>query len=113
MMHKITKTHHYLIAAVILGCICGIGLGASAAGDVQRGGLIAHEQCANCHIVGKNETNALETQPAGPDFMTVRALNAVRLKARLNGHHPVMSKFPHLNNQQIEDLAAYMASVRK
>lgn len=43
--------------------------------------------------------------------MTIKGLTARTLKARLNRPHPVMSKFPSLSDQQIEDLVAYISSL--
>lgn len=84
---------------------------ALAAGSVQRGKTLAEERCVNCHIVGRNAPNAIESQPVGPDFMTMKNLDAAALKATLRKSHPVMSKFPNLSNRQIADLVSYIASV--
>jgi cytochrome c553 len=95
-----------------IGLVCLIGSSSWAAGNVQNGRAIASQQCSNCHLIGKNEVNALETQPYGPDFMTIKGLTATALKTRLNQPHPVMSKFPNLSDQQIDDLVAYISSLK-
>jgi hypothetical protein len=79
---------------------------------IRRITPLAQQQCSNCHVIGKNETNAAESQPSGPDFITIKGLKAATLKARLNAPHPVMSKFPELNDQQIDDLVAYISSLK-
>ena len=83
------------------------------AGNIQNGKVLAEERCVNCHIVGRNTPNAIESQPTGPDFTTIKNIDAAKLKSRLNGAHPVMSKFPNLNDQQVSDLAAYISSVAR
>jgi mono/diheme cytochrome c family protein len=72
---------------------------------------LAEQRCANCHIIGRNMTNASESQPIGPDFTAMKKIDGVSLKTRLKTSHPVMSKFPDLNDQQAADLAAYIGSV--
>ena len=101
-----------MITFLAAGFACGMGTTAWAAGNAQNGRALARQQCSNCHVVGKNETNTLETQPYVPDFMALKGLNAATLKARLNKPHPIMSKFPQLNDQQIDDLVAYISSVK-
>jgi mono/diheme cytochrome c family protein len=99
------------ILATSLGC--GIGSAAWAVGDAKNGKVIAREQCSNCHVIGKNETTTLEAPPFGPDFMAINGLTVAALKIRLSTRHPVMSKFSQLKDQQIDDLVAYIASVKK
>lgn len=103
-----------------LSCYCLVlGIGASfmysppsfGAGNIQHGKALAEERCVNCHIVGRNAPNAIESQPIGPDFTTIKNIDAAKLKSRLKDSHPVMSKFPDLNGQQLSDLAAYISSV--
>jgi mono/diheme cytochrome c family protein len=84
-----------------------------AAGSAKNGKAIAQQQCSNCHLIDKNGNNAIESQPAGPDFMSIKGLNAATLKARLKSPHPVMSKFPDLSDQQIADLVTYIGSVSR
>jgi len=90
--------------------ICLIGYApAHAAGNQQEGKSLAEERCVNCHVVGRNAPNAIESQPVGPDFTSMKKVNVGKLKAMLKKPHPVMSKFPDLSDQQISDLAAYIA----
>ena len=92
--------------------ICLMGYApAHAAGNPQEGKSLAEEHCVNCHIVGRNAPNAIESQPVGPDFTAMKKVNVSKLKVMLKKPHPVMSKFPDLSDQQISDLAAYIASV--
>ena len=112
-MRALEMFHHLILVFVVTGLAFATGSMAWAAGGVANGKAIAQQQCSNCHIIEKNATNAIESQPAGPDFMSIKGLNAATLKARLNSPHPVMSKFPSLSDQQIADLVAYIGSVNK
>ena len=111
-MCKLSMSRQCMVIVLASSMSCGIGSAAWAAGNVQKGKAVAQEQCTNCHVIRENETNTLESPPFGPDFMSIRGLSPAQLKARLNKRHPIMPKFPHLNDQQIEDLAAYIASVK-
>ena len=96
-----------LIASVLAGAP------AFAAGNIKNGKALAEQWCANCHIVDRRAPNAAESQPVGPDFMSVKGLNASNLRVRLRSPHPVMSNFPELSDQQVADLVAYIGSVAK
>jgi len=82
-----------------------------AAGSVDKGKALAQQWCSNCHVIGKNQSDAIEGGPVGPDFMTIKDLDAAKLKARFSTPHPVMSGFPGLKDQDMDDLVAYIASV--
>ena len=82
-----------------------------AAGSVEKGKALAQQWCSNCHVIGKNQTDIVEGGVNGPDFMTIKRLDATKLKARFSTPHPVMSGFPGLKDQDVDDLVAYIASV--
>jgi mono/diheme cytochrome c family protein len=84
-----------------------------AAGNIQNGKALAEQWCANCHMVDRSSPNAIESQTVGPDFMSMKDLDATKLRARLRNPHPVMSNFPDLSDGQVSDLVAYIASVAK
>ena len=95
---------------IAIAVIAGLAQSAGAA-DIQKGKAIAEQRCSNCHVIGKGTVSAIESQPVGPDFTAMKKIRAKSLKARLDAPHPVMSKFPDLSGPQIDDLAAYMATV--
>jgi mono/diheme cytochrome c family protein len=108
-MHKLPYTE------IVVGVLASLlsSAPALAAGNVQAGKALAEQWCTNCHIVDKNAPNAIESKPVGPDFATIRGIDAAKLKAQLRNPHPVMSNFPDLSDQQISDLVAYIASIAK
>ena len=112
-MRKAGMSHRFMMAVLAYGLAWEAEPMAWAAGDIKSGRAIAREECSNCHVISKNETAALEAPPYGPDFMAINGTNAATLKIRLSTRHPVMPKFPRLSDQQIDDLVAYMRSVKK
>jgi mono/diheme cytochrome c family protein len=108
-MHKLP--YGEILVGVLVSLISSAP--AFAAGNVQDGKALAEQWCVNCHIADKKAPNAIESQPVGPDFATMKGIDAKNLKARLRNPHPVMSNFPDLSDQQISDLVAYIASVAK
>lgn len=111
-MRKLRLSRQATTALLALGLACGSGPAAWAAGNVERGKAVAQQQCTNCHVIRENETNTVENPPFGPDFMSIRGLTAAQLKARLSKRHPIMPKFARITDRQIEDLVAYIASVK-
>lgn len=97
---------------IVIAAIAGL-MQAAWAADIKTGKAIAEQRCSNCHVIGKGTVSAIETQPVGPDFTAMKKISAKSLKARLDAPHPVMSKFPDLSQPQIDDLAAYMATVSR
>jgi mono/diheme cytochrome c family protein len=112
-MRKLSISRRCMMTILATGLGCGVGPTAWAVGDAKNGKMIAREQCSTCHVIGKTESTTLETPPYGPDFMAISGLTVAALKIRLSTRHPVMSKFSHLKDQQIDDLVAYIASVKK
>jgi cytochrome c2 len=83
-----------------------------AAGSVEKGKALAQQWCSNCHVIGKTQSDTIEGGTTGPDFMTIKGLDAAKLKARFSTPHPVMSGFPGPKDQDVDDLVAYIASVQ-
>ena len=105
------KLFRYCVALASLTWLTGQF--AFAAGNIQKGRALAEERCVNCHIVDRAVPNAIESQPVGPDFATMKKVDGAKLGSRLKNSHPIMSKFPELSGQQISDLAAYINSVSR
>jgi mono/diheme cytochrome c family protein len=101
----------WIASGMIVSLLFGVAPGAFAGGSVKHGKVLANQWCSNCHIIESKMPNAIESQPMGPDFVTMKNINAANLKARLGKPHPVMSSFPNPSDRQVADLAAYMASV--
>jgi mono/diheme cytochrome c family protein len=84
---------------------------AEAAGDVASGQTLAKAWCAGCHVVVPNGLGG----DAGPPFAAVAARpngSAAGLRAWLTDPHPPMPNLG-LSRQQIEDIVAYLESLKR
>jgi len=85
----------------------------AAAGEAEHGRSLAENWCASCHIVSADQrpTNAARA----PSFATIAQssdFNADRLAYLLLDPHPKMAKLA-LSRRAIEDIAAYILSLKK
>lgn len=106
------KLHRHLALIAFLASFAHYAPAAAAA-NIANGKALAQQWCTNCHKIDRNMPNAIESQPVGPDFMTMKTMTSVKLRAQLKNPHPVMSNFPDLSDRQISDLAGYISSVSK
>lgn len=101
------------IAVLMLTILLAPGLAlAQAHGDPAEGGRIAVQWCSGCHQVGP-ETQTLASD-AIASFLAIAAMpstTSMSLRAFLSTAHPVMPDF-RLTNSQIDDVGAYILSLR-
>lgn len=86
---------------------------AQAPGDAATGKTLALQFCRNCHLVAPEQQGPVPD--AIPSFMAIAErpdITASRLKAVLMAPpHPLMPD-PPLTQQQMEDVVAYLLSLR-
>jgi mono/diheme cytochrome c family protein len=83
----------------------------AAAGDPQAGRALALTWCKNCHIVGPGGSGT-DAVPSFPAIASDATLTPDRLRALLaNPRHPMPN--PQLANPEIEDLLAYIQSLKQ
>lgn len=99
--------------SVVFGMLLGLGplfalSGAAEEGNTSYGAALAQDWCSNCHAVGIGA----ETQDTAPPFIAIA-------ERRSDGYLRVFLADPHgpmegfdLPSQEIEDLVAYIASLR-
>ena len=78
----------------------------------MRGAAYAKQACATCHAVGAGEKKSPNT--SAPAFQTVAdtpGMTQMALNAWLHTSHPTMPNFL-IDPNQIDDLAAYIASLK-
>jgi cytochrome c len=97
----------------LLPIFCALFLAAvgPAHADAARGGQLARQWCANCHLV---ETNAARAVPQGPpSFREVAhsGMTADQLRAFLSHPHGAMPDFS-LTRAEIDDLIGYIDTLR-
>ena len=104
--HRISKISGLALAGVIL-----LACGSAMAGDPMAGADIAKRWCTSCHATG----NSAAARDIGPPFAAIAndpMRTDDRLRAWLTNPHPPMPN-PGLSRLEIENVIAYLASLRK
>jgi len=83
----------------------------SAHADAARGGQLARQWCANCHVVGSSAAGPVPQGP--PSFQTVAhsGMTADQLRAFLSHPHGAMPDLA-LTRAEIDDLIGYIDTLR-
>jgi cytochrome c len=97
-----------LLASVFL---LGAALGHPARADAARGGQLARQWCANCHVVDSKAAGPVPQGP--PSFRTVArsGMTADQLRAFLSHPHGAMPDLS-LSRAEIDDLTSYIETLR-
>jgi mono/diheme cytochrome c family protein len=110
-------------AVLAFACCAGLGLGVSSTGParaadkglLERGRVIARQNCGRCHAVGASGKSA---NPKSPPFRHLaRKYPLANLEEALGegivvGHEGVEMPQFRLDTAQIEALLAYLASIQ-
>ncbi len=83
----------------------------AAAADVENGKRIAQMRCAPCHIVRPNQRKEIADSPPFEDIGRLNGFNAEALAYLILAPHPRMNLT--FSREEVDDLAAYIASLRK
>jgi mono/diheme cytochrome c family protein len=84
--------------------------GAPAA-DAANGRRIAQMRCSPCHIVAPNQRQELAKSPPFEDIARQNGFDAEMLAYLILAPHPRMNLT--FTRKEVDDLAAYIASLRK
>jgi mono/diheme cytochrome c family protein len=85
---------------------------AFARGDATRGRAIAERWCASCHLVGPGQSQAASDPPSFGSIAKRTPSELDALAGFLADPHPPMPKLS-LSREEIRDLLAYIASLRR
>ncbi|SRR5260370_21630301 len=79
--------------------------------DAGKGGQLARQWCANCHVIGDDRSGPVPQGP--PSFRAIpqSGLTADQLRAFLSSPHGAMPNLS-LTRAEIDDLLDYIAAVR-
>jgi cytochrome c2 len=83
----------------------------AAAADANNGKRIAQMRCAPCHIVIPNQRREVADSPPFEDIARQNGFNAEMLAYLILSPHPRMNL--SFTREEVEDLAAYIASLGK
>jgi cytochrome c len=102
----------YRLSGVMLLCLMLAAIAApTARADLARGTQLAHQWCANCHVIGGNPAGAVPQGP--PSFQAVArsGMTADQLRAFLSHPHGAMPDLS-LTRAEIDDLIGYIETLR-
>jgi mono/diheme cytochrome c family protein len=101
-------------AACLLPTISGYAQSAEPlhAGDAERGLRLADNWCSSCHLVSSEQKTPGRGAPPFSEIAQSQTFNADHLAYLLNDPHPKMAKLG-LSRRAIDDIAAYVLSLRK
>ena len=99
-----------LLAAGLLIAATG-GATAGEAGEVKAGQALANELCARCHVVSEKAGPPFAEIAKGPRA-TPGALRDFLRSTHADVSHPSAMPSPGLTEPEIDDLAAYIDSLR-
>jgi mono/diheme cytochrome c family protein len=98
--------------AVVLGT-AALGVGpAAAAGDPAAGAAMAEQLCTSCHVVSPTQASGSDRAPSFAGIANLPGTNSGVLHAFLSRPHGLMPPLV-LSNRQIDDVTAYILSLRK
>jgi mono/diheme cytochrome c family protein len=92
-----------VLAAIILSLVPAA---ARAAGDADRGHVLAETWCSKCHTIDRGST-ARDVAPSFPTIAERGRPDQLRARAFLNAPHPPMPDF-NLTRNEIDDIVAYL-----
>jgi mono/diheme cytochrome c family protein len=102
-----------VVAVSVLLTGAGFAIGAeSHYGDAAYGRGLAIRWCSSCHLVTVDQQHSM---PGAPSFVTVAQsaeIDGDRLARLLLSPHPKMAKLA-LSRSAVDDIAAYIASLKK
>ena len=97
------------LATALVGGSAAFATLAPAAGDAQRGAIVAKRWCASCHVVTSDQTSASADAPSFFDIAQ-RRTDRKKLGNFLMDPHPPMPDM-HLSRKEIEDIVSYIRSL--
>jgi cytochrome c len=102
--------HHRLLAVIVVTLALATATVESALADAAKGGQLAQQWCASCHVTGG--TPAANLQQGPPSFSTIaHARTADQLRAFLSHPHGAMPDLS-LTRAEIDDLVGYIEKLR-
>jgi len=99
----------FVLIAFVISATCA---SAAEVGNAEHGLRIAREQCAECHLIEKE--NGLSTNRNAPTFTKIAntpGMTAIALRVVLNASHRSMPNFV-IKDDEADSIIAYILSLR-
>jgi mono/diheme cytochrome c family protein len=100
-----------LPGAILISLMLGTVAAHPTRADVTKGGQLAQQWCANCHVIGGSPAGTVQQGPAS--FLTIArsGMTAGQLRAFLSHPHGAMPDLS-LTRAEIDDLIGYIERLR-
>jgi mono/diheme cytochrome c family protein len=81
-------------------------------GDLDHGEVLARQWCASCHIVAEDQARGADNVPSFSSIANRPGFDPVKIARFLRDPHAKMPDM-QLSSYEADDLAAYIASLRR
>jgi mono/diheme cytochrome c family protein len=108
----LVRTRKTLAIRAFALALAALGLEPAAAADVAHGEKLARRWCASCHIVAEDQTQGGDNVPTFLAVARIPGFSAEKIALFLRDPHPKMPDM-QLSRTEADDLAAYIASLKK
>ena len=89
----------------------GVFVAQAAWADAQKGGQLAQQWCAHCHVIGGNPAGGVPQGPPSFPMIARRGMSADQLRAFLSHPHGAMPDLS-LTRAEIDALIGYIETLR-
>jgi len=79
--------------------------------DAGKGGQLARQWCASCHVIGENSSGAVPQGPPSFQMVARSGMTTDQLRAFLSHPHGAMPDLA-LTRSEIDDLIGYIGTLR-
>lgn len=97
--------------AIVIAAAAALAAGGAAAQDAAAGRALAERWCAACHVVVERQGAATDIAPAFSAIAADAGRTDAWLRGWISDPHPPMPD-PGLSRAQIDDVVAYLSSLR-
>ena len=115
MSHRRHLSSHHVFALLATALVLGLSSPVHAENPVvnaaERGNALAERVCSNCHLVSDQQAKAVADVPSFREIANTPNLTEGEIMARIVIPKHPMPVIP-LTKHELEDLAAYIMSLR-
>lgn len=88
-----------------------LSVSSGVAADLAKGGQLARQWCANCHVIGPGAGSTTQQGPPSLPSVAASGMTADQIRGFLTHPHGEMPDLS-LSRAEIDDLIAYVQSLR-
>lgn len=112
-LSKPTKWFAVSLLAAVIVAVLSRTAAAQPEGDINSGHRIAETWCSTCHIIGPEQQRGTSTgAPTFTEIAQMKSTTPMGLKVFLQTPHGRMPDL-HLSRAEMNDLVAYIVSLRR